>query len=104
MFLSHVRARPQPAKRHDAAQQHNTEGTRAREVISINVNKLMAKHGLTDSDLDRMAAPYEEASFKPEPGGKVYSGSHLDAVGKPGAEATHDAKSASPRSQTAKQS
>ena len=64
----------------------------------------MAKHGLTDSDLDRMAAPYEEASFKPEPGGKAHSGSHLDEVSKPGATTAQDAKSASPRSQTAKQS
>ena len=56
----------------------------------------MAKHGLTDSDLDRMTAPYEDASFKPEPGAKVYSGSHLDATGKPDAEAAHNAKTASP--------
>ena len=64
----------------------------------------MSKQGLTDADLDRMAAPYEEASFKPEPGGKVYSGSHLEAVSKPGATTAQDAKSASPRSQIAKQS
>lgn len=62
----------------------------------------MAKHGLTDSDLDRMAAPYEEASFKPEPGGKVHSGSHLDAAGKPGVEAARDAKIVSPGNRNTK--
>ena len=62
----------------------------------------MAKHSLTDSDLDRMAAPYEDASFKPELGAKVYSGSHLDATGKPDAEATHIVKIASPGSHSAK--
>lgn len=62
----------------------------------------MAKHGLTDSNLDRMAAPYENASFKPEPDAKVYSGSHLDATGKPGTEAAHDVKTASPGSHSAK--
>ncbi len=71
-------------------------------MIRINVNAFMAKHGLTDPDLDRKAAPYEDASFKPEPGAKVYSGSHLDATGKPGAEAAHDAKTASPESHSAK--
>lgn len=48
----------------------------------MNVNELMVKHGLEDADLDRMAAPYEDASFAPEPDGTVRSGSHLDAVGK----------------------
>ncbi len=61
----------------------------------------MAKHGLTDSDLDRMAAPYEDASFKLELGAKAYSGSHLDATGKPDAEAAHDEKTASPGSHSA---
>jgi len=50
-------------------------------VILMNVNDFMAKHGITDADLDRMAAPYEDGSFEPEPDGKVFSGSHLDAVG-----------------------
>lgn len=47
----------------------------------MNVNDFMVKHGITDADLDRMAAPYEDGSFEPEPDGKVFSGSHLDAVG-----------------------
>lgn len=41
----------------------------------------MGAHGLTDADLDRMAAPYEDGGFVPEPAGKVFYGSHLDAVG-----------------------
>ena len=52
------------------------------EVILMNVSDFMAKHGITDADLDRMAAPFEDGDFEPEPGGKVLSGSHLDAVGK----------------------
>ncbi len=47
----------------------------------MNVSDFMAKHGITDADLDRMAAPYEDGSFEPEPGGRVFNGSHLDAVG-----------------------
>ena len=31
----------------------------------MNVNDFMAKHGITDADLDRMAAPYEDGSFEP---------------------------------------
>ena len=38
----------------------------------MNVNDFMAKHGITDADLDRMAAPYEDGSFEPEPDGKVF--------------------------------
>ena len=57
----------------------------------MNVNEFMAKRGLTDADLDRMAAPYEDASFEPEPGGKVHSGSHLDAVGKRRVTVVYDA-------------
>ena len=45
------------------------------------VKAILAKHGISDADLDRMAAPYEDGSFEPEPDGKVFSGSHLDAVG-----------------------
>lgn len=37
----------------------------------------MKSYGLTDEALDATAAPYE--------GGKVYIGSHLDAIGKRGA-------------------
>ncbi len=46
----------------------------------MNVNDSMAKHDITDANLDRMAAPYENGSFEPEPNGRVFSGSHLDAV------------------------
>ena len=58
----------------------------------MNVNDFMAKHGITDADLDRMAAPYEDGSFEPEPGGKVLSGSHLDAVGTRRVTVVYDAK------------
>lgn len=47
----------------------------------MNEGEFMARHGITDADLDRMAAPYEDGGFEPEPGGKVLSGSHLDAAG-----------------------
>ena len=43
-------------------------------------------------DLDRMAAPYEDGSFEPEPDGKVFSGSHLDAVGTRRVTVVYDAK------------
>ncbi len=55
----------------------------------MNVNDFMAKHGITDADLDRMASPYEDASFEAEPNGKVHSGSHLDAAERSRA-ASHD--------------
>lgn len=45
-----------------------------------------------DADLDRMAAPYEDGSFDPEPDGKVFSGSHLDAVGTRRVTVVYDAK------------
>ena len=60
----------------------------------MNVNEFMAKHDLTDSDLDRMAAPYEDVTFEPEPNGRVYSGSHLDAVGKRRVTVVYDARDA----------
>lgn len=47
----------------------------------MNVNDFMAKYGITDADLERMASPYEDGSFEPEPDGKVFNGSHLDADG-----------------------
>lgn len=47
----------------------------------MNMNDFMAKHRITDADLDRMVAPYKDGSFEPEPGGKVLRGPHLDAVG-----------------------
>lgn len=46
----------------------------------MNVNDFMAKRGITDADFDRMASPYEDASFEAEPNGKVHNGSHLDAA------------------------
>lgn len=46
----------------------------------MDVNEFIAKHGLTDADLERMAAPCEDGSFELEPDRKVFSGSHLDAV------------------------
>lgn len=57
----------------------------------MNVDEYMRKRGITDADLDRMAAPYEEGSFEPEPGGRVFSGSHLDAVGKRRVTVVYDA-------------
>ena len=51
----------------------------AREAILMNVNDFMTKHDITDADIDRMAATYEDGSFEPEPDGKVLSGSHPDA-------------------------
>ena len=39
-----------------------------------------------------MAAPYEDGSFEPEPDGKVFSGSHLDAVGTRRVTVVYDAK------------
>lgn len=47
----------------------------------MNVEEYMRKRGLTDSDLDNLAAPYESASYEPSDG-VVNQGSHLDAVGK----------------------
>jgi hypothetical protein len=61
-------------------------------VIIVNVNDFMKKHGLTDSALDAAAAPYENASFEVEPKGTVYTGSHLDAVGKRRVTVIYDAK------------
>lgn len=58
----------------------------------MNVNDFMAKHGLTDADLERMVAPYEDGGFEPEPDGKVFSGSHLDAVGTRRVTVVYDAK------------
>ena len=47
----------------------------------MNVSEYMKKHGLADEDLDRMAAPYETGDYEGADG-KVYTGSHLDSVGK----------------------
>lgn len=58
----------------------------------MNVSEFMARRGITDADLDRMAAPYEDGSFEPEPGGEVLSGSHLDAVGTRRVTVVYDAR------------
>lgn len=47
----------------------------------MNVSEYMKKHGLTDAALDDMALPYEQGEYGSETG-TVYSGSHIDAVGK----------------------
>ena len=47
----------------------------------MNVSEYMRKHGLTDADIDAMAAPYESGDY-PSGGGEVFTGSHLDVVGK----------------------
>lgn len=44
----------------------------------MNVSEYMRKHGLTDDDLDAMAAPYEGGDY-PNGGGEVFTSSHLDA-------------------------
>lgn len=46
----------------------------------MNVNDFMAKNDITDAGLERMATPFENGDFELEPDGKVFSGSHLDAV------------------------
>lgn len=58
----------------------------------MSVNDFMATHGISDTDLDRMAAPYEEGDFEPEPEGKVLNGSHLDAAGTRRVTVIYDAK------------
>lgn len=57
----------------------------------MNVSEYMKKHGLTDADLDEMAAPYEGGDYE-SAGGVVYSGSHLDAVGKRRVTVIYDAR------------
>ena len=47
----------------------------------MNVEEYMSKHNLTDADVDTMAQPYEQGTYKSE-NNHVYHGSHLDAVGK----------------------
>lgn len=58
----------------------------------MNVNDFMAKHDITDADLERMAAPYEDGGFEPEPDGKVFDGSHLDMIGTRRVTVIHDEK------------
>lgn len=57
----------------------------------MNVSEYMKKHGLTDTDLDAIAAPYEEGNY-PSGGGEVVTGSHLDAVGKRRVTVIYDAR------------
>ncbi len=54
----------------------------------------MKKHGMTDEDLEKIAGPYEDASFVPEDSGEVFSGSHLDAAGKRRVTVVYDASDA----------
>lgn len=58
----------------------------------MNVTDFMAKHDITDADLERMAAPYEDGGFEPEPDGKVFDGSHLDTIGTCRVTVIHDEK------------
>lgn len=58
----------------------------------MNVDDFMAKRGITDADLERMAAPFENGGFELEPDEKVFSGSHLDAVGTRRVTVIHDEK------------
>lgn len=57
----------------------------------MNVSEYMSKHGLTDDAVDAIAAPYESGDYPTEEG-KVYSGSHLDAVGKRRVTVGYDAR------------
>lgn len=57
----------------------------------MNVSEYMRKHGITDADLDAMAAPYESGDY-PSGGCEVFTGSHLDAVGKRRVTVIYDAR------------
>ena len=57
----------------------------------MNVSDYMSKHDLTDEAVDAIAAPYESGDYPAEEG-KVYSGSHLDAVGKRRVTVVYDAR------------
>ena len=59
----------------------------------MNVAEYMSKHDITDADLDRIAEPYERGGYKNE-GGKIYGGSHVNAVGKRRVTVTYDAGAA----------
>lgn len=58
----------------------------------MNVNDFMAKHDITDADLERMATPFENGGFEREPDGKEFSGSHHDSVGTRRVTVIHDEK------------
>lgn len=57
----------------------------------MNVSDYMKKHGLSDDDLDSMAEPYERGDYQ-SGGGKIFTGSHLDAVGKRRVTVIYDAQ------------
>jgi hypothetical protein len=57
----------------------------------MNVSEYMTRRGLTESDLDQMAAPYETGEF-PSEEGVVHTGSHVDAVGKRRVTVLYDAR------------
>lgn len=57
----------------------------------MNISEYMKKHNLTDVDLDTMAEPYESGDYE-DGGGEVFTGSHLDAVGKRRVTVIYDAR------------
>ena len=57
----------------------------------MNVSEYMRERGLTDADLDAMAVPYESGDYS-SGGGEVFTGSHLDAVGKRRVTVIYDAR------------
>ena len=56
----------------------------------MNVEEYMRKNGITDADLDQIAEPYERGDYQSS-AGSVYSGSHIDAVGKRRVTVVYDA-------------
>lgn len=56
----------------------------------MNIAEYMKKHNLSEADLDVMAEPYETGDWEPADS-PVYSGSHLDAVGKKRVTVIYDA-------------
>lgn len=59
----------------------------------MNVAEYMKKHHLTDEAIDALAKPYESGDYA-SGDGTVYSGSHLNAVGKRRVTVTYDASNA----------
>lgn len=57
----------------------------------MDVSEYMKKHGITDEALDELAAKYEAGDYQSE-SGTVYSGSHVDAVGKRRVTVVYDAR------------
>lgn len=60
----------------------------------MDVESYMRKHGLTDADVERMAQPYEDGDYPASVSGTVFSGSHLDVVGKRSVTVLYDAADA----------